>query len=127
MSSTELFPKTNNGEAHGKDSPSSIHNSYTRNSVPLLTSKKKVGKQIECESVFRLLRGQMSFLKKCFTHFTTAFCLSIEMNFSLSSGDIASAEQSPTPHSAPRMQYLSRISCRFLKIPHNMMALPMRP
>lgn len=47
--------------------------------------------------------------------FTPAFCFSIEMKFSLSSGDIPSAEQSPTPHSAPRKQYLFSISCRFLK------------
>lgn len=48
-------------------------------------------------------------------HFTPAFCFNMAMKFSRSSGDIASAEQSPTPHSAPRMQYLSCISCLFLK------------
>lgn len=37
------------------------------------------------------------------------------MKFSRSASDIASAEQSPTPHSAPRMQYLSWICRRFLQ------------
>lgn len=41
------------------------------------------------------------------------------MNFSLSSGDIPSAEQSPTPHSAPLMQYLFSISLRFLNRIHD--------
>lgn len=45
-----------------------------------------------------------------------AFSFNMAMNLSLSSGVIAAAEQSPTPHSAPRMQYLSMIACRFLKI-----------
>lgn len=44
-----------------------------------------------------------------------AFCFNIAMNFSLSSEDIPCVEQSPTPHSAPRMQYLFSISLRFLK------------
>lgn len=42
-----------------------------------------------------------------FCMFSSDFFLSVAMKFSRSASDIASAEQSPTPHSAPRMQYLS--------------------
>lgn len=47
---------------------------------------------------------------------TPAFFFNMEMKFSLSWGDIPSAEQSPTPHSAPLMQYLSEVDCRFLML-----------
>lgn len=48
-------------------------------------------------------------------HSTPAFCFNIAMKLSLSSGVIPAAEQSPTPHSAPRKQYLSSIDLLFLK------------
>lgn len=87
----------------------------------LNVSSQTIGKDKKKEKNSRKIQVKLECLKDynlLFPHFapSPSFCFSVAMKLSLSAGDIASTEQSPTPHSAPRMQYLSWISFRFLKI-----------